>query len=78
MRRHISADNPGIKRLVLQVAVVRQYKYKKIRKITSISDRLPNASVLFIDAQAAEYKKFWRSWRSVIGPNKGMNTSGKI
>jgi hypothetical protein len=36
MRRHISTD---IKRLVLQLATVRGYKYEKIREISGVSER---------------------------------------
>jgi transposase len=36
MRRHISAE---LKKVALRLAVVRGYKYKKIRKITGISER---------------------------------------
>ena len=36
MRRHISRD---IKRLVLRLATVRGYKYKKIREISGVSER---------------------------------------
>jgi hypothetical protein len=36
MRQHISAE---LKKVALRLAVVRGYKYKKIRKITGISER---------------------------------------
>ena len=36
MRRHISAE---LKKVALRLAVVKGYKYKKIRKITGISER---------------------------------------
>ena len=36
MRRHISTD---IKRLVLRLATVREYKYKKMREISGVSER---------------------------------------
>jgi hypothetical protein len=36
MRRHISAE---IKRQVLRLAVVRSYKYKKVRELTGVSER---------------------------------------
>jgi metal-sulfur cluster biosynthetic enzyme len=36
MRRHISVE---IKRQVLRLAVVRGYKYKKVRELTGVNER---------------------------------------
>ena len=40
-----------LKKVALRLAVVREYKYKKVRKITGIIERKPSVYELFIDAQ---------------------------